>query len=226
MPETLTLEKPEVVEEATTHPIRLAFIGAAGSGKTTHAKLMQKKYKGDVLSFAAPLKKVCSLLFGDRMDEDPVFARKALQVIGTDAIRALDPETWIRLLLEKISDTRNCYVDDCRFPNEYYALKRLGFSVVRLDAEPETLMRRRPTLTKEQATHESEQHQLYFRSDVTVRSDPDIALLLLLRQTVEDEGTPTLPRTKLLMMVEDSEDDIRDTHERIVQRLHDLGALP
>lgn len=225
MPETLTIEKPEVETPATTTPIRIAFIGAAGSGKTTHAKLMQKQYKGDVLSFATPLKKICSMLFGARMEEDRAFARKALQIIGTDAIRSLDPETWIRLLLEKVSDTRNCFVDDCRFPNEYYALRRLGFSFVRLDAAPETLVRRRPTLTREQAAHESEQHQLFFTADVTVRSDPFIAVQKL-RETVDiDNGAPMPPAAVLLKLVDDTDEDIQDAHETILYRLQQLGIL-
>lgn len=229
MPETLERIKPEEGVAAPTpmptQPIRIAFIGAAGSGKTTHAKLMQKQYKGDVLSFATPLKKMCSMLFGNRMEEDPAFARKALQILGTDAIRALDPETWIRLLLEKVSDTRNCFVDDCRFPNEYYALKRLGFSFVRLDAEPETLMRRRPTLTKEQAQHESEQHQLYFRSDVTVRSDPDLAVIKMSELLKADETQPLPTRSMFYTLADDTDEDIQDTHETILLRLIALGLL-
>ena len=224
MSETLTLAKPSEEETATTAPIRIAFIGAAGSGKTTHAKLMQKKYKGDVLSFATPLKKVCSMIFGSQMEDDPAFARRALQVIGTDAVRSLNPNAWIDRLMEKISVTRNCFIDDCRFPNEYYALRRLNFTFVRLDAAPENLMRRRPTLTKEQATHESEQHQLFFTADVTVRSDPDIAVYRM-RQVLEAEGTPMLSPSALYTLADDIDEDIQDTHEGILYRLQQAGLL-
>lgn len=227
---TKTVEDP--VTDATTtteQPLRLAFIGAAGSGKTTHAKLMQKKYKGDVLSFATPLKKILRELFGERMD-DPAFAREAAQLIGTDAIRKLDPMTWIRLLVAKIPASRNCYVDDTRFPNEYYALRNLGFTFVRVDAFPETLVRRRPTLTKEQAAHESEQHQLYFTAQVTVRSDPQREvgrIIQMISSMAEENGeTPVFPPIQhLYQQVDDTPEDIEVTHEEILLRLQKLGVL-
>lgn len=137
-------------------PLRLAFIGQAGSGKSTQARLLQAKYKGDVLSFATPLKKVTRELFGDAMD-DPTFARKALQVIGTDAVRAVDINTWVRLLVAKVPESRNVFVDDLRFYNEYVALRSLGFHFVRLLCAPEVLHTRRPTMTVEQYYHASEQ---------------------------------------------------------------------
>lgn len=210
-------------EKAGKQPLRVAFIGAAGSGKTTHAKLMQKRYKGDVLSFASPLKKTLREWFGAQVD-DPAFAREAAQLIGTDAVRKLDPTTWIRLLTEKIPVSRNCYVDDVRFPNEYYALKRLGFAFVRVYAYPETLVRRRPALTKEQAAHESEQHQLYFTADITARTDPMLAIIRA-REAIEAEGTPMLPPATLYTLVEDIDEDIQETHDIIVRQLKLLDVL-
>lgn len=221
---TMTLEEQasEIVAATVKGPLRVAFIGAAGSGKTTHAKLMQKKYKGDVLSFASPLKKILRELFGAQMD-DPQFAREAAQLIGTDAVRKLDPTTWIRMLTEKIPVSRNCYVDDVRFPNEYYALKRLGFCFVRLDAYPETLVRRRPSLTKEQAAHESEQHQLYFTADITVSSDPVGALAQFHETYPDDAPRPTLAQA--LTRIPDTEEDIQETHDSIVRKLKLLDVL-
>lgn len=227
---TTTLEEQVALLTKTPtpekQPLRVALVGAAGTGKTTHAKLLQKKYKGDVLSFATPLKKVCQLIFGEKMS-DPQFAREALQIVGTDAIRKLDPLAWIRLLVEKVGDTRNCFIDDCRFPNEYYALRQLGFTFVRLDAYPQTLHRRRPTLTEAQANHESEQAIAFFRVDATLRTDPSSALQHFQEEFVathsEDTAQPSLATA--LAQVEDSEEDIQAVHERLVYRLRALGVV-
>lgn len=137
-----------------TTPLRVAFSGPPGSGKTTHARMLQKHSGGDVLSFANPLKKVTRELFGEAMD-DETFARTANQEVGV-AVRNVDRQTWVRLLLGKVSPDRPCYVDDCRFYNEYVALKQLGFTFVRLGASLEALAERRPGMTAAQRLHESE----------------------------------------------------------------------
>lgn len=151
-------------------PLRVAFLGQAGAGKTTHARLLQTKYKGDVLSFAAPLKKITRELFGVQMD-NPEFARRANQIIGTDAVRALDRDTWIRLLLEKLPETRNSFVDDLRFFNEYQALKRAGFHFVRLLCAAEVLHERRPTMSVADYQHASEQDIASIPADFQMRTD-------------------------------------------------------
>lgn len=150
-------------------PLRVAFIGQPGAGKTTQARLLQAKYKGDVLSFASPLKKLTRELFGEQMD-DPGFARTANQQVGM-AVRHTDINTWVRLLLAKVPDSRNSYVDDLRFFNEYAALRRLGFHFIRLSCLPSVLHERRSAMSVEQFQHESEQEAAQLPAEFLVRTD-------------------------------------------------------
>lgn len=203
-------------------PLRVALVGAAGVGKTTHARELQKKYKGDVLSFATPLKKILRDLWGSRMD-NPVFAREQAQKFGTDYVRTVDANIWIEKLVEKISPDRNVFVDDCRFYNEYVALRRLGFIFIRLTAHPETIARRRPTLTPEQARHESETQNLAFNVHGYVSTDP----LEVTTSDAEGNKVTVIPGI-------DTPEDIKAVHQLVVelvnaerllrQTLRDLSA--
>lgn len=188
-------------------PLRVALVGGPGVGKTTHARELQKKYKGDVLSFASPLKKMLRDLWGERMD-NPEFAREQAQRFGTDYVRTVDINIWVKKLEEKISPDRNVFVDDCRFYNEYAMLRRHGFLFIRLTASPTTISRRRPTLTPEQAAHESETQNLAFKVDGYVSTDPPLMF------TEDADGR--------LQFSSDTPEDIRRTHEVIVKMLDGL----
>src|SRR5690606_32906201 len=71
-------------------------------------------------------------------ERDP--GRRA-QLIGTDVGRALDPEVWIRYLLDHLP-AGSVVVDDVRFVNECEALRATGFRLVRLTAPPDVLAAR------------------------------------------------------------------------------------
>lgn len=172
------------------HPLRIAFTGPAGSGKTTHARLLQKDHGGDVLSFATPLKKITRELFGEALD-DEAFARQANQELGV-AVRHLDRQTWVRLLLAKVSPDRPCYVDDCRFYNEYLALRQLGFSFIRMGATIEHLAERRPGMTPDQRLHESELEAASIPGDLVFSTDSEV-------EDVHNVMTYALTRTGLLV---------------------------
>lgn len=153
-----------------TKPLHVAFCGPAGAGKSTQAKLLRQKYKGDVLSFAAPVKKVANDLFGEQMD-DPVFARKAYQQVGVFCRNVAGAGFWVEKLVPKVSPDRNCFVDDLRFMNEYHALKRLGFVVIKLSADTKTLQERRPDFTPTAWEHESEQGWVSIRPDLYINTE-------------------------------------------------------
>lgn len=153
-----------------TPPLRIALIGQAGAGKSTHAAHLRSRYKGDVLSFAGPLKKVTAEIFGERMN-DTQFARTANQEVGILARRLAGPTIWVEKLAEKISTNRNCFIDDCRFHSEYIALRARGFIIIKLFANPDTLQERRPSMTREQWEHESERDIMLLHADAYFSTD-------------------------------------------------------
>lgn len=53
-------------------------------------------------------------------------ARDWLQVIGTDVIRAYDPDWHVRKTLESVEEGKKYVFDDTRFPNELKALNEIG----------------------------------------------------------------------------------------------------
>lgn len=154
-------------------PLRIAFAGPAGAGKSTHATLLRQRYKGDVLSFASPLKKLTRDVFGERMDDES-FARLANQLLGSACRYIAGPGFWVEKLVVKVSPDRNCFVDDLRYPSEYQALKQLGFTVVTLTAANSTLHERRPAMTPEQWNHDSEQGYLLFNADIYLLTEGSV----------------------------------------------------
>ena len=50
--------------------------------------------------------------------------RRLLQVLGTDCIRAVDPDFWVKAAMAQMTNPGGRYVfDDCRFPNEAEAIE-------------------------------------------------------------------------------------------------------
>jgi hypothetical protein len=122
----------------TTGPVddwpRLAFCGKAGAGKTTAADFLEAAgYQRR--SIAGPLKSIAKRVWGPGADTD----RDKLIRLG-QAVREIDPDAWIRLTLEDISTAsmmgngERPVIDDLRFPNEWWKLKRAGFVIVQVIA--------------------------------------------------------------------------------------------
>ena len=110
--------------------MKIAIIGKMGSGKTTLANYIKNTYDYTILSFAAPVKKYATEIFNIQTKDRAIlqdFAQK---------IKEIDPNVWVNYLIRQIT-TDNIIVDDLRFPNEYNALKQLGFIFIKLEIEPE-----------------------------------------------------------------------------------------
>lgn len=142
---------------------RFAFIGPAGTGKTTCAKYLADKTYGYVLSFAEELKRYAKELGWDGQKDER--GRKFLQELGR-VVREYDENTWVNLLYipynyEVYQDS--FFVDDLRFPNEAEMLVRNRFKIVRIvpfDFD----------LNEEWRTHESETALNDYTADYNVVS--------------------------------------------------------
>jgi hypothetical protein len=85
--------------------------------------------------------------------------RDFLQRLGTDAIRnVLHENAWVNALFSEYYNTDNWIITDCRFPNEYEAVKNWGGVVIRVD---------RPNITPVNA-HVSETALDLYEFDYTI----------------------------------------------------------
>lgn len=134
----------------------IGLTGKAGAGKGVVADYLVEKHGFTKLSFAAPLKKMLRTLdpilgvsdgeivpLSNLLGEMPVEKgwtelnvkaaypeyRRLLQALGTDCIRAMDEDFWVRAAGKQITDPFDgkWVFDDCRFPNEAFAIED-GFS--------------------------------------------------------------------------------------------------
>jgi cytidylate kinase len=134
----------------------IAIVGKAGAGKTTGAEILCGRLGYNRASFAAILKDVARLIWGADATKD----RGKLQKLGV-AVRDIQEDAWVNALLRQIESWRGpIVIDDCRFPNEYWALKHMGFKFIRVRAdEPvrqDRLMRNGKFTSHEQMNHISE----------------------------------------------------------------------
>ena len=126
------------MEQTLTPPI-LAFCGPIGSGKD-EAATVAGEFGYDKIGFADHLKEVCKFITGHdytlRETKDSevfpgVTGRRVLEVIGTEAMRTLNPNFWIDKVLEK----KDIAICDVRFPNEVEAIQKAGGIVIKIIRE-------------------------------------------------------------------------------------------
>jgi len=126
----------------------LAFKGKGGCGKSTAAKYLAGR--GYVrTSFASPLRamlKAIGLSDADMQGEAKespsaklygASPRAAMQLLGTEWGRALNPNLWVNMWRDLASDIldqdgHGVVVDDCRFPNEAEVVRALGGFVIEI----------------------------------------------------------------------------------------------
>lgn len=132
----------------------IGFAGKKGAGKDTCAAYMQRcivvGMEGDnritTLAFATPLKRALSTIFYENFPETeegkesdiPGFDftwRYAAQHIGTDCLRAMDTDIWVKHMQKELAwySRQSCthaLITDVRFPNEVDLIQHLNGHVI------------------------------------------------------------------------------------------------
>lgn len=135
--------------------------GKAQNGKDTTASMMKAELESSgsrvlLVHYADLLKYICRSFFGWDGEKDD-YGRSLLQRVGTDVIRAKDPDYWVRFIAQILtlfqSEWDYVLIPDCRFPNEIDFLTDAGFDVLHL-----RVVRKQFTspLSAEQQKHPSE----------------------------------------------------------------------
>ena len=120
------------------HPRSKPLIGIHGrqlAGKTEYARMLAK-HSGrpvKILPFAKPLKDIARSMGWDGKKDKR--GRRLLRVLGTEAGRDYDPETWVRMWRGIAPTELHAHLvvaDDLRFLNEFDAVRELGGVLVKI----------------------------------------------------------------------------------------------
>jgi len=118
--------------------LRIAFAGKTRAGKTTSANYLLRAYGFTKISFTGKLVECARDFFPEQFEkgEKP---QQLIQELGAK-MREIDHDVWVKYVtkrVEKLPKETDIVIDDMKFPNEYEAVKSLGFLVVRLDPQNE-----------------------------------------------------------------------------------------
>ena len=136
------------------------------SGKARHGKditasffrdhLLSDNRKVLIIHQADLLKHLCRQLFQWDGQKDE-HGRHLLQYVGTDVIRAQNPDFWVNHIIDVLHFFPDHWdyviIPDCRFPNEIDNLKNAGFQTLHIRVERKNA---ESDLTEEQKNHASE----------------------------------------------------------------------
>jgi dephospho-CoA kinase len=104
----------------------IALSGKSGSGKTSVAEYLVKEHGYTRRSTGAACREVCNRLFGGES--------KAILNSVTDALKAVDPDVWLRAALSGVEGNMPAVFDSMRFATDYAYLKGQGFETWRVEA--------------------------------------------------------------------------------------------
>lgn len=138
----------------------ICIAGKAGSGKDTVGQMLSDAYRGAgysvlVAHFADLVKYVCKTFFNWDGEKDE-YGRGLLQMVGTDIVRAKDPNYWANFIRDVLTFFPELYdyviIPDCRFPNELEVMRGDNLALLLRVTRPGHAS----TLTDEQKNHQSE----------------------------------------------------------------------
>lgn len=134
----------------------VGLAGGKGCGKSSVARIMERKFGYEIMSFAAPIKDMLKAMgLRDAELNDPVLKeikldeygkspREIMQLLGTEFARNMIAEDiWVTAMKRKIAPGMKVVIDDVRFENEARFIRDSGGSVLevkrtRLDANADT----------------------------------------------------------------------------------------
>ncbi len=122
----------------------VAISGKRGTGKTTSANYLSRKYGFIKVGFADALKEAARVFypfterdFGfnkEKKYKDFDWTPRDFMIHLGEMMRYHQPDYWLEKGLAKCVDTtRNYCFDDCRFTNEADAIRKLGGKVIRIE---------------------------------------------------------------------------------------------
>jgi hypothetical protein len=142
----------------------IGIVGNIGEGKDTVAEYLESQHNFKRESFAGTLKDAVAAVFGwdrellegktvksrewreqpdqwwaDKLNIPNLTPRYVLQQWGTEVCRrSFHDDIWIASLENKLRNIdTNVVISDCRFPNEFATIKRLGGKIVRVKRYPD-----------------------------------------------------------------------------------------
>jgi hypothetical protein len=155
--------------------MKIAICGKMCSGKTTIANHIMRTVPGyQKYSFAQKVKELCVELFDMKRKDRP------LLINFSNKLREIDPDVWIRPVLQETRGKENCIIDDVRYQNEVDALLEDGWTFIQLHIpsglQQERIQKAYPTDYQEHfvaQNHVSEQNNFTFP-----KGNPPLSLMI------------------------------------------------
>lgn len=183
-----------VTKRGSNAPVMVALTGKMRSGKTTLANRFRVKYMldshspsaykaVDVSSFGGAMKTAMKdIFYGSPIYDEGKKPRQAI-IDFAQGCRKIDKDVWVRHTLRHIlftvRDTAVEYIiiDDLRQPNEYKALKDIGFKFIKIEADDSRRLERVKKLgdvgSEENLNDETERYIDTFDVDYVINNDGD-----------------------------------------------------
>ena len=153
----------------------ICISGKAQHGKDTTANMLKAGFEGRnnkvlIFHYADLLKYFCREYFGWNGEKDDV-GRTLLQHVGTDVVRAKEPNYWVNFAKDflKLFEDEWDYVliPDCRFPNEIEVMKE-NFNAIHVRVVRTNFI---SPLSEEQKHHISETALDEYAYDYVINND-------------------------------------------------------
>lgn len=121
--------------------VKVAICGRIRSGKDTVGELLVIKYGFTRFAYGDGIKQLIGDLFPDELAKGK--PRKLLQDVG-QKMREVDPDIWVRRVEREVlaSGASKVVITDLRQPNEYEALRKSGYFIIKLKVDDMTQLER------------------------------------------------------------------------------------